>query len=60
MTEKESVTDIYKHLKGVHGVNAVEKSTFGCWALQIASSEKGQVAFSNVTHILLNIKRIVQ
>ena len=53
MTEKESVTDIYKHLKSAHGVNAVEKSTFGCWALQIASSEKGQVALSN-TGVLIS------
>ena len=48
MAEKESVTNIYEQLKSVHGLDAVEKSTIGCWALRIASSEKGQVALSNM------------
>jgi uncharacterized membrane protein YiaA len=48
MAEKESVTNIYEQLKRVHGVDAVDKSTVGCWALRIAISEKGQVALSNM------------
>jgi hypothetical protein len=48
MAEKESVTNIYKQLKRLHGVDAFDKSTVGCWALQIASSEKGQVVLSNM------------
>jgi hypothetical protein len=47
VAEKESVTNIYAELKSVHGVDAVD-NTVGCWALQIASSEKGQVAFSGM------------
>lgn len=50
MAEKESVTNIYEQLKSVHGVSVVDKSTVGCWALRIASSEKGQVALSNMCH----------
>ena len=48
MAEKESVTNIYEKLKSVHSVDAVDKSTVGCWALRIASSEKGQVALNNM------------
>jgi hypothetical protein len=53
VAEKESVANIYKHLKSAHGVSPVEKSIVVCWALQIASSEKGQVALSN-TGVLIS------
>lgn len=60
MAEKESVTDIYEQLKSVRGVNAVDKSTVGCWALRIASSEKGQVVLSNMCHSVQPTTVVIQ
>lgn len=48
VAEKKSVTNMYEQLKSARGVDAVDKSTLGFWAILIASSEKGQVILSNM------------
>lgn len=50
VANKESVMNIHKRLKNVCSVNGIDKSTFGCWALLITGSEKGQVELSDACH----------
>jgi hypothetical protein len=47
-------------IKKVHGVNAVDTDTVGCWASKIASFEKGQVVLSNMCRSVQPITLVSQ
>jgi hypothetical protein len=41
MAEEETVGNIHKSLKNVYGYCTVNRSTVGCWAKCVRSSERG-------------------